>query len=88
MKHDFMVASDKAASRLGSLGGADDDEAVCWSRNEEKAMEIMKEGHRMEKGHHVITLPFIGGRREAAKVLPRKASEAMARQRTLRQGER
>jgi hypothetical protein len=51
-------------------------------------MEIMKEGHRMVNGHHVIPLPFIGGRQETVKVLPSEASEAIARQRTLRQGER
>jgi hypothetical protein len=53
--HDFIMDFDRDALTLGSLGGADpDDEAVCSSRNEEKAMEIMKEGHRMENGHHVI----------------------------------
>jgi hypothetical protein len=54
--------------------------------DEKKAMEIMKEGHRMDNGHHVIPLPFIGGRQEAAQVLTRKASKAMAKQRFLRQG--
>jgi hypothetical protein len=47
---------------------------------------MMQDGYRMVDGHPEVPLPFMGGQEEAAKVLPRKNSEKLAKQRTLRQG--
>jgi hypothetical protein len=75
-EHEFMIRFDKDMVRSGPFGEeVKENGELCWSRNEEQAMQMMQDGHRMVDGHHEVSLPFKGGREEAAKVLPRKASE-------------